>query len=374
MVAFATHAAVSATWGPRVVALRDAAGLSNGRVGLALGAIAVGLLAGTRLAGPLDARIGTERAIRLAAPLACLALVPPAFAHRFATLAVGLFVLGACGGLLDVAMNEHAVAVERASGRPLMSGIHGVWSGGMLAVSGVSAVAAGLGIGVEAHFTTVAVVGSVASAVALHDLQPAGPAAAERPPLLASAGQRRVALLVCAICFADYFSEGATADWSSVFLHDAAGASTGVAAMGFLAFAGGMTAARVVGDRLAARHGPVPLVRAGAVCAAAALAVAVLVPRTAVVLPAFAVIGAALAPIIPIAFSAAGNTAWRHGRTALPLAVTVAYCGSIAGPAAIGLVAGEIGLRAGVALPVALVLAIAALAGATRAAPGGRDR
>jgi hypothetical protein len=100
----------------------------------------------------------------------------------------------------------------------------------------------------------------------------------------------------------------------------------------------------------------------------------VLVPHAAVALPAFAVVGASLAPIIPIAFSAAGNTAWRPGRTALSLAVTIAYCGSIAGPAAIGFVAGAVGLRAGVALPVALLALIAALASATRAAPGGRDR
>jgi len=49
------------------------------------------------------------------------------------TLGFSLFVFGASLGSIDVAMNIHAVEVERAAGRPLMSGFHALFSvGGLL--------------------------------------------------------------------------------------------------------------------------------------------------------------------------------------------------------------------------------------------------
>jgi len=44
-----------------------------------------------------------------------------------------LLIFGAALGALDVAMNVHAVEVERAAERPLMSGFHALFSiGGFL--------------------------------------------------------------------------------------------------------------------------------------------------------------------------------------------------------------------------------------------------
>jgi MFS family permease len=373
MAAFAAHAAVTGTWGPRVVALRDNANLTDRSIGLALTALAIGLLVGTRLAGPADARLGTRRVIRVGAPLTSLTLIPPAFAHGFASLAAALFLAGVGSGLLDVANNEYAVVVERASGRPLMGGIHGVWSASLLVSSGVSAAAAALGVAVAAQFTVVAVVLAIATALAFHELIDPGPSA-QVPFPVAAAPVRRAGRLLAAICFAAFFCEGASADWSSVYVRDVSGAAAGVAAAGFVALATGETACRVFVDRLSARHGPVRIVRVGAAGVVLALGTALLEPDPGVVLPAFFLLGVSLAPIVPIAFSAAGNTPGRSSGTALRFAVTVGYVGSIAGPAAIGLAAGEVGLRTALAIPLALAVAVYGLAGATAAAPGGGRR
>ena len=47
---------------------------------------------------------------------------------------------------MDVSMNAHGVAVERALGRPIMSSLHACWSFGGLAGAGAVAAAVALGV------------------------------------------------------------------------------------------------------------------------------------------------------------------------------------------------------------------------------------
>jgi len=66
-------------------------------------------------------------------------------AHSQIALGAGLFVLGASIGSLDVAMNAHAIEVEQAAGRPLMSGFHACYSIGGFAGAGAAATLYSLG-------------------------------------------------------------------------------------------------------------------------------------------------------------------------------------------------------------------------------------
>ena len=88
-------------------------------------------------------------------------------------------------------------------------------------------------------------------------------------------------------------AEGAAADWSAVYLQDSLGTSAGFAAAGFAAFSLAMAAGRMFGDRLAARFGPVRLVRCGGLVAAVGLAGGLLSGQPAVAVAGFAVLGPA---------------------------------------------------------------------------------
>ena len=55
--AFALHAAVSGTLGPRLPAVKEQAGLTDGELGIALAVFAVGLFTGTRVVGALLDRL-----------------------------------------------------------------------------------------------------------------------------------------------------------------------------------------------------------------------------------------------------------------------------------------------------------------------------
>ena len=61
-----------------------------------------------------------------------MALLLPALALADSVwlMAIALVIFGGALGSLDVAMNVHAVEVERNAGRPMMSGFHALFSVG----------------------------------------------------------------------------------------------------------------------------------------------------------------------------------------------------------------------------------------------------
>ena len=154
------------------------------------------------------------------------------------------------------------------------------------------------------------------------------------------------------IGFCSFLGEGAAADWSGVFLHEDAGASAGLAAFAFTAFAIGMVLSRFSADRLSARFGPVAIVRAGGLLAGFGLILGLAIVEVPVVLVAFVLLGLGLAPIVPTVFSAGGNLG--TGARALGWVVTMSYVGSVLGPAAVGAVAHGVGLDGGSAIPPSL--------------------
>jgi MFS family permease len=370
--AFALHAAVAGTLGPRLPAVKEQAGLTNGELGIALAAFAVGLFAGTRVVGSLLDRLGTRGVLRGGMPLLGVSLLGPAFAESLPALVAALFVVGVLSGILDVAMNANAVVVERSYDRPIMSSIHGTWSAGMLVASGGAAAAAALDVSLRLHFGLAALAIALGSAPALRHLAAAADFPRERVPGARSHVPGAAVLLLGIIGFSSFLGEGAAIDWSAVYVDESLDASRGAAALAFVGFSVGITVSRFLVDRIAARLGPVTVVRWGATLAATGLALGLAVPATAAAIVGFALLGAGLAPVVPTVFSAAGNMRARSGRSALAAVVTISYLGSILGPALIGLVTSLVGLRAALGIPVLLALVAAALAGQVASAPGGR--
>jgi MFS family permease len=366
-VAFVLHAAVFATWAPRVPAIKHALGLTDGQLGIALFGMTAGVLLGTRVvAWPIN-RFGSRPVIRVGGVLLCAALVGPALATSLATLAFSLAILGALGGVVDVAINAQAVAVERAYARPIMSSLHGVWSLGGVVVGLVAAGAAQAGVSPKVHFGGVAVVLAVASMPFLGRLLPLSGEPQPHHDRPADNARRRrwpaQVVLLGVIAFAAFVAEGSAADWSAVYLHDNLDTSAGVAASGFVAFSLAMAACRFRADRLAARFGPVAVIRAGSVVAALGLAVGLALQTAASGLIAFALLGAGLAPAVPITISAAGNTPGEQTGTMVARVMSLGYAGGVVGPLMIGIAATSVGLRAALLIPVVLALVIAAVAG-----------
>jgi MFS family permease len=372
---FFIHGFVSGSWATRIPAIKAELRLDDGDLGIALTGLAAGLFIGTRIAGwPVD-RAGTRRTIRVTLPLLSAALVSPALASDLVGLTAAFALIGLGSGFLDVVMNTNAVAVEREYRRPIMSGLHGFWSGGLLAGSSLGAGAASIGAGLEVHFGVVAAVLIPTAVLATRSLLPTGGVHATAPiagELHLAAGARVASVLVLGlIAFSSFAAEGSAADWSAVYVDETVGTGAGFAAVAFAAFSLGMIIARFAGDAVAARLGPAATVRAGALVAAGALGLALAVPSPATAIVGYLLFGVGLAPIVPITFSGAGALDRPGSGTALGWVVTIAYAGSVVGPAVIGFTADAISLRAALLFPVVLALIAAACAGSVSSAPGG---
>ena len=369
--AFLIHSTVSGTWAPRLPAIKESLELSDGELGTALVGLAIGLVAGTRLAGaPVD-RFGSQPVMRVGFPLLAATLVLPGLADSIVALFLSLFVLGLASGVLDVAMNAQGIEVERQLGRPILSGLHGLWSIGLGIGAGVAALAAAIGADPLEHFAVVAAVLAVLSVVFLRGLLPAHDQVRDE-----STEDERLSVrwtpalaLLGLIAFCSFVGEGSASDWSAVYLTQELGASQALGALAFAAFAVTMAVARFATDPLRARLGNVTLVRGGSLIAAAGLGAALLIHEPAAGIAGFALLGLGLAPVVPIAFSAAGDLDPRATGRLVGRVATIGYVGSVAGPIMIGWLAEATSLRTALGLVVVLTLLIAVAAqasGATR--------
>lgn len=349
------------SWIARIPAVKEQLGLSERALGLALLGTALGAVVAMTASGRFVDRVGSAPITRWSAIALCLALPLPAFATSPVTLFFALVAVGACQGLMDVAMNANAVAVERRYARPILTSFHGVWSVGALSAAGVAALVAAAGVAPKAHLIGAGLVVLVIVLVASRDLL-------SEPPHHAEGGKparvrpNRTVLGLGAIAFCVLLSEGAVADWAGVFLKETVKTGAGVAASGYVVFQFFMAAGRLAGDWTGVRFGRVAIVRAGGLLAALGMAIA-LVPRT---LPTtflgLALLGLALAGIVPIAFGAAGNIPGIPAGAGVSMVATSGYFGFLIGPPAIGVTADATSLAFALGVVVLLGLATAALA------------
>jgi MFS family permease len=338
-----------------VPAIQEQLELSPGELGIALFGAPAGLLVAQPLAGALAVRHGS-RPLVAAAPLYLIAVVLPALAVDMVTLLLAVLVVGGANGVLDIAMNTQGVAVERALGKRLFSSLHAAFSFGALAGAGSAAAVAAAGVDPLPHL---AVDGAVSAGFAV--LLARGLVRDEgraEGPRFARPSRRLAALGVIAFCA--LMAEGSVFDWSGVYLADEAGAAAGAAPLGLTAFALTMGIGRLVGDRVAERIGAAGATRAGALIAALGMGVALAYPAPGAAIAGFALMGAGLSVVFPLALRSAGMHAPGAG-AGLAAVSTVGYVGFLAGPPLIGLLADLSSLRAALSLVCGLCL-VAALA------------
>ncbi|MFJ4751833.1 MFS transporter [Streptomyces albogriseolus] len=362
---FAVHGAVTGSFATRVPWIQDHAGVSAGQLGLALAFPALGASLAMPLAGGISHRFGARNALRGLLALWTLALVLPALAPNLLTLCLALFVYGATAGMSDVAMNALGVEVENRLDRSIMSGLHGMWSVGAVVGSAAGTLAAHLGSDARLHHALAAavltVVGFAACAWVL-DLQPAEDE--EPPPRFAL--PPRSALLIGAIGFCAVFAEGASLDWSAVYLRDQLETSAGLAAACTTGFTLTMAVARIAGDRVVDRYGAVRTVRASGVVALLGGLLIVFARHPAAAMTGFALMGLGIAVVVPLCFAAAGRSG-SNPSLAIAGVATITYTSGLIAPSAIGMLAQATSLMVSFMLVTLLTCGIASFAGVLRA-------
>ncbi|WP_247256052.1 MFS transporter [Pseudomonas moorei] len=344
-----------AAWAPLVPYAKVRAGLDDGTLGLLLLCLGVGSILAMPLAGMLASRFGCRKVATGGTLLICLALPLLATVSSIAALIAALFIFGAGLGTVDSTVNLQAVIVERASGKNMMSGFHGLFSlGGIVGAAGVSGLL-GLGISPLGATLVVVVILLIALAKAAPHLLPYG-SDSSGPAFAIPHG---IVLFIGVMCFIVFLAEGAALDWSAVFLAQERGIDTAYAGLGYAAFALTMTTGRLTGDSIVWRLGATRVMVFGGLTAAAGLFLATLAPSWEAALLGYALLGAGCSNIVPVLYTAVGKQTVMPESIAVPAITTLGYAGILAGPAVIGFIAHGSSLSFAFGLMAVLLVAVA---------------
>jgi len=348
-------------------ALKVSLNLSDGQLGIIGMTFAVSALTAMQFVGALVSRVGTALVLRTSLALLPLLLALVGLVDGMAGLALAAVAFGLVHGATDAAMNAHAVAVERRLGRAILNGCHAAWSISAVVASLTAATLAQAGVSVAVRAAGVSAVLLAAGLVLGRFLTPSTvdnrDAATARTDRGWRGGWSRPIVALGLTGMALMVFEGAALAWSAVFLHDARGLSIGLATTAVTAFTAAQAGGRLIGDRLTDRYGARRVFRVGGCIAAGGLAVAVLAQDAVVAIGGFAIAGLGGSVLVPLVFSSVGRLAPAGAgpATAISRLTTFTYAGVLLGPGIIGASAELVGLPATMTALVPLLLVVAVL-------------
>lgn len=345
-------------WAPLVPFAKNRLGVDEGVLGMLLLCIGVGSIIAMLLTGVLSVRYGSRPIIMVGGLGLAVFLPLLAIAGSPFTLGLALFAFGAFLGSLDVAMNIHAVEVERDSPRPLLSGFHALYSiGGFL---GATLMTFLLSVQLGAPVSTLICCVLMIIAMLVTWPRLLRTSATISGPLLAI--PRGIVLILAGLAAATFLAEGAILDWSALLLTELKVVRAEHGGLGYMLFSIAMTAGRLCGDVIVARMGDRTIMIWGGLIAMAGFVILLIVPITIIAMTGFIFIGLGASNIVPVLFRRAGSQRVMPAGLAVAAITTTGYAGILAGPAAVGFVAKLVGLPMAFWMLVALLALIPACA------------
>lgn len=366
LTTFFSHGLLFASWTAHIPAVKGHLGLSDAALGTILLCTPVGSVCAMLVTGRLLPRLGSRAMVRACLVGYCAAGPLVGLATTSVELACALFAWGAFQGSLDVSMNTQAIAVQKRQARHLMPTFHGAWSLGALSGAGIGVAA------VAAHISLTTQLLILAAPILTVAAVLTGSMVDDHGSELAHAGRarpwrNRTVIALGAIALATMLCEGATADWSAVYLRGPAHAPAAIAGLGYTVFALLMAGVRLAGTRLLDHYDARLLLPALALVATAGMTAALLSGSAALGLVGFASLGVGTALVVPSVFSAAGRLPGLPSGAGIATVSAFGWTGFVCGPPLIGQLAGALGLSAALAVLPALALVVAVATNRSRA-------
>ena len=362
---FAVNGLLIGGIGGTLPAMRQRLGVDAAGLAVLLVSLAVASVASMQVGGRLADSRGPTKVALPAGALLIAGVGSLAFAPTLPAAAAAMALAGLGNGAMDVSMNALGVRVEQARTKPVMSRLHAFFSVGNLAgaaaVIGVARLA-GDGAGVVTPALVTLCLVSVAAGVLIVRWAPS-----TRPFIPAdgtaggTAGARRIpagAWWLGAMAFCGGLAEGTAVDWSSVQVTDVALVAPSTGALGLVAVSSFMVLVRLFGDRAVATFGRAGVVRFGGLVAAAGYLVVITAELLPALLGGWALVGLGVGLVAPQVYASAGHAG---GGRMLAVVVTFGYGAFLIGPAIIGALISQVGIREAMVLPLAMSVALVAL-------------
>ena len=354
---------VFSTWAARIPDVKDRFSLNEAELGALLLMLPLGSVSALPVAGYIIDRLGSRLVTAVSAVLYAVSLWSLALAPTVAWLSVLLFAFGFIGDMLNISMNTQGLSVQTIMEKPILSGLHAMWSLGALAGVSLAGWVLKAGMGTASHFLSVCLPVALVSALFFIPMVPdPGREVGSRRIFVRP---DRALLFLGLICFCNTLSEGAMADWSTLHYRNALGDGGGVSTAGYMAFTSAMTLGRLAGDGLIRRFGYRRMLMMNGLSIAAGMGVAVAWTDPAAVMAGFSLVGLGVSSVIPICYMIAGKSRTMAPAAALAAVSAIGFTGFLIGPPLIGFIAHEVTLRKALLLVAVMGLTVFAVSART---------
>jgi MFS family permease len=329
--------------------------VGEGALGLGLIGAPLGTFLSLSLATPFIERIGFRPALLIGIPLLSVFYAIAVNAPTPMLLFLALVPAGLVIGCIEIILNLEADRVEHAVGRRIMNRSHAFWSIGFFVTGSVGAIMAGTGLSPSLHLLMVVPIVSLAVVVFLGGFRPAPPR-----PTTSSAPPPRLAvptgsiLVLVAFTLSAMLLEGASIDWSAIYMRDVFGAEAYVGGIAVATFSFFHAAGRFFADGIVERTSPVLVARVQLYVLLAGCLAVTFAPVWYVALAGFGLMGIGSATMFPLAMSAAAQRNDRPASVNVASLAQTSFLVFLVGPPILGFVAEHFGIRAsfGIGLPL----------------------
>lgn len=367
---FAAFAVYSFTLGnvfPRLGQVQETMGVETGALGLGLIGAPVGTLIALTVMSPFLERIGFRRAILALIPMLAVWYAIAVHAPTPLVLFLLLIPAGLTIGCIEIILNLEADRVEHQVGYRIMNRSHGFWSMGFFFAGVFGAGMAGIGFSPQLHLALIVPISVALVAVFLRDFQPAPArpttAAHHAPKFAAPTGP---IMVLVAFTLSAMLLEGASIDWSAIYMRDVFAVTPFTAGITVAIFAFCHATARFFADGMVDKTSPTLVAQVQLWILLAGCLLVSFAPSVVIAMIGFALMGVGSATMFPLAMSAAAQ------RTDRPAAVNVAALAQFSfmifllAPPLLGYVAEHFGIRTSFGIGIPLIIVSLLTAGSLR--------
>ena len=343
---------------PRLADVQTGMGVSTAALGLGLIGAPIGTLISLTFATPHLERIGFGRLLPPFLPLLAMLYAVAVHAPSPLILFICLVPVGVLIGCIEIMLNAEADRTELVLGRRIMNRSHAFWSIGFFMAGLFGAQMAAFGLSPQLHLALVVPLVAVGSYAALSSYVPSrargGIAGGDAPHFVAPTA---AILLLVLVTVPAMVLEGASMDWSAIYMRDAFGAEKFWQGIAVAAFAVLQGLARFFADGVVEKTSPAAVARVLFLALGLGCVIVVTSPWPLLSLVGFAAMGLGTSAIFPLAMSAAAQRTDRSSALNIAALAQFAFMLFLIGPPLLGSVAAHWGIRMafGISLPLVVV-------------------
>ena len=341
---------------PRLDDIQTSLAIDKAELGLLLLCIPLGLQVTLVFADRLVRAIPLKNIICIGIPSICFMQFAAVAINQILFFAFFLMVCGAFVAVVEVAINLEADRVEHALGSRIMNRSHSFWSIGFFSAAVVGALFSQFKVMLEIHFLLICVISFVTSKIIFKDYVVASPRHANVTKIKKFSLPTGPIFVMVLFTMAAMLVEGASIDWSVIFMREIHYASPFLSGFSLAMAAFSQALVRFFGDNLLNKFGPIFISIASLFFMFLGVILVILSTSSILAILGFLFMGAGSAVIFPMAISIAASRNDRPAETNVASLTQFAFGMFLLGPPILGFIGEAYSLRWSFSLCIPLLI------------------